>query len=157
MARLEEYAEARCEGDSASLRRVLALRAMVARGESQPQIAEALGVSESDVSQQVISAPDLKRLDPQTLLDAGAPILKAIAEQHGYSRLAVFGSLARRQARDDSNIDLVVQAPEGTSSFGFIRLKQLMEHVLDREIDLIDYGGLQPKLDDDIAHEAVLL
>ncbi len=157
MALLEEYAEARREGDSASLRRVLALRAMVARGESQPQIAEALGVSESDVSQQVISAPDLKRLDPQTLLDAGAPILKAIAEQHGYSRLAVFGSLARRQARDDSNIDLVVQAPEGTSSFGFIRLKQLMEHVLDREIDLIDYGGLQPKLDDDIAHEAVLL
>lgn len=157
MVLLEEYAEARREGDSASLRRVLALRAMVARGESQPQIAEALGVSESDVSQQVISAPDLKRLDPQTLLDAGAPILKAIAEQHGYSRLAVFGSLARRQARDDSNIDLVVQAPEGTSSFGFIRLKQLMEHVLDREIDLIDYGGLQPKLDDDIAHEAVLL
>lgn len=156
MALLEEYSDARGDEDGDRLRSILALRAMVARGESELQIAEALGVSESVVSQKLTSAPDLKHLDPQTLLDAAAPILKAIAEQHGYSRLAVFGSLARRQARADSNIDLVVEAPEGTSSFGFIRLKQLMEQVLDREVDLIDYGGLQPKLDDDIRHQAVL-
>jgi len=52
---------------------------------------------------------------------------------------------------------LLVEAPDGTSSFGFIRFKQLIEHVLGREIDLIDYGGLKPKLDDDIRREAVML
>jgi uncharacterized protein len=60
-------------------------------------------------------------------------------------------------ARQDSDIDLLVEAPEGASSFGFIRFKQLLERVLGREIDLIDYGGLKPKLDDDIRREAVLL
>jgi uncharacterized protein len=44
-----------------------------------------------------------------------------------------------------------------TSSFGFLKFKQLLEQVLGREIDLIDYGGLKPKLDDDIRREAVLL
>lgn len=157
MTLLAEYQDARRDEDVARLRRVLALRAMVAEGTSQRQIAHALGVSQPAVSQQLKFAPDLDRVHPQALLQAATPILKAIAEQHGYSRLAVFGSVARRQAHQDSDIDLLVEAPDGTSSFGFIRFKQLIEHVLGREIDLIDYGGLKPKLDDDVRREAVLL
>ena len=86
-----------------------------------------------------------------------APVLKALANEHGYTRLAVFGSLARGQARPDSDIDLIVKAPEGTSTFGFIGFKQLVEQVLDRKVDLIDYCGLKPRVDDDICREAVLL
>lgn len=157
MTLLAVYQDARRDEDVARLRRVLALRAMVAEGMSQRQIAEALGVSQPAVSQQLKFAPDVDRVHPQTLLQAAAPILKAVAEQHGYSRLAVFGSVARRQARQDSDLDLLVEAPDGTSSFGFIRFKQLIEHVLGLEIDLLDYGGLKPKLDDDIRREAVLL
>lgn len=157
MTLLNEYFDARREEDVARLRRVLALRAMVAEGMSQRRIAEALGVSQPAVSQQLKFAPDFCRVHPQTLLRAAAPILKTIAEQRGYSRLAVFGSVARGQASEDSDIDLLVEAPAGTSSFDFIRLKQRIEQVLGREIDLIDYGGLRPRLDDDIRREAVLV
>jgi len=157
MTLLAEYREARRDEDVARLRRVLALRAMGAEGMSQRQIAEALGVSQPAVSQQLKFAPDLDRVHPQTLLQAAAPILKAVAEQHGYSRLAVFGSVARQQARQDFDIDLLIEAPDGTSSFGFIRFKQLIERVLGREVDLIDYGGLKPGLDDNIRREAMLL
>ncbi len=38
-----------------------------------------------------------------------------------------------------------------------LRFKQLIEQVLGREDDLIDYGGLKLKLDDDIRREAALL
>ena len=79
-----------------------------------------------------------------------------MAADHSYTRLAVFGSVARQRLRPDSDIDLIVQAPEGTSSFEFIRFQQLLEQVLGREIDLIEYGGLQPRRDDDIRREAVL-
>jgi predicted nucleotidyltransferase len=152
-----EYRDARRDEDIARLRRVLALRAMIATGLSQRQVAEAVGVSQSAVSQQLKSAPDLRALHPETLLSAAAPILKDIAEARGYRRLAVFGSVARHEARPDSDIDLLVEAPEGTSSFGFIRFKQLLEQVMGREIDLVDVGGLKPGLDDDIRREAVLL
>ena len=40
---------------------------------------------------------------------------------------------------------------------GFLGFKRLIEQVLGREIDLVEYGGLAPKLDDDIRREAVLL
>jgi predicted nucleotidyltransferase len=157
MTLLAEYRDARRDEDVARLRRVLALRAMVATGMSQRQIAEALGITQPAVSQQLKFAPALDDVHAELLLAAAAPILKALAVQHGYTRLAVFGSVARRQARKDSDIDLLVEAPEGTSSFGFIRFKQLIEQVLGREVDLVSYGGLKPELDDDIRREAVLL
>jgi predicted nucleotidyltransferase len=157
MTLLAQYRDARHDEDVARLRRALALRAMIAEGMSQRQVAEAVGVSQPAVSQQLKFAPDMTEVHPQTLLEAAAPILKALAEQHGYPRLAVFGSVARHQARQDSDIDLLVEAPEGTSSFGFVRFKQLIERVLGRHVDLVDYGGLKPKLDDDVRREAVLL
>lgn len=65
--------------------------------------------------------------------------------------------MARGEARHDSDIDLLVQVSEGTSSFGFIKFKQLIEQVLGRQIDLVDYGGLKSNLDEDIRRDAVLL
>jgi len=157
MTLLAEYRAARRDEDVARLRRVLALRAMVAVEMSQRQIAQALGITQPAVSQQLKFAPELDDVHPEVLLEAAAPILKAVAAEHGYTRLAVFGSVARHEAREDSDIDLIVEAPEGTSSFGFIRFRQLVERILGRNIDLIDYGGLKPRLDDDIRREAVLL
>jgi predicted nucleotidyltransferase len=96
-------------------------------------------------------------LDPQVLLTAAAPVLKALAHTRGFTRLAVFGSLARGEARADSDIDLLVRVPKGTSSFDLVRFQQLLEHVLSRPVDLVEYGGLKAGLDDDIRREAVLL
>ena len=124
---------------------------------SQRQIADALGVTQPAVSQQLRFGSELDAVHPEVLVEAAAPVLKALAAKRGYSQLAVFGSVARHEARKDSDIDLLVEAPEGTSSFDFIRFKQLIELVLGREVDLVSYGGLKADVDDDIRREAVLL
>lgn len=157
MTLLAEYREARHGEDVARCRRAVALRAMTATGMSQREIAGALGVSQSAVSQQLTAGQDMARVHPADLIEAAAPVLRRLAEESGYAGLAVFGSVARGDARQDSDIDLIVEAPAGTSSFDFIRFKQLIEQVLGREVDLVDYGGLKPRLDDDIRREAVLL
>lgn len=154
---LAEYREARHDEGVVRLRRVLALRAMAATGMSQREIAAGLGISQPAVSQQMRAASDLSGVHPGTLIEAAAPVLRRLAEDADYRSLAVFGSVARGEATKDSDIDLLVEAPEGTSSFGFIKFKQLIEQVLGRQIDLVDYGGLKPKLDDDMRREAVLL
>jgi uncharacterized protein len=157
MKMAEAYRSARRDEDVARLRRVLALRAMVAEGMTQKQIAERLGISQPAVSQQLKYSPDLGDVHPEMLLEAAAPVLTAVAEAHGYARLAAFGSVARGQARRDSDIGLIVEAPGGTSTFSFIRFRQLIERALGREVDLISYAGLKPRIDDDIRREAVLL
>jgi predicted nucleotidyltransferase len=150
------YRNARREEGLVRLRRLLTLRAMLAEGMTQREIAEVLGVSQPAISQQLKATRDLDAVHPETLFDAAAPVLRALAEQHGYSRLAAFGSVARHEGAADSDIDLIVESPPGTSTFGFLRFKELLERVLGREIDLVDYGGLKP-MDEDIRREAVLV
>lgn len=157
MSLLAQYSDARHNEDVARLRRVVALRAMLATGMTQRQIADALGVTQPAVSQQLRNVRALEHVHPDLLVEAASPVLRSLAADRGYRRLAVFGSVARGEARDDSDIDLIVDEPEGTSSFEFVRFKQLIERVLGREIDLISYGGLKPTLDSDIEREAVLL
>lgn len=157
MTLVAEYRGAQRGEEVARLRRTLALRAMVASGMTQRQIADALGVSQPAVSQQLTSAGASAAAHPDVLLEAAGPVLKALAEGQGYRRLAVFGSVARHQAGPDSDIDLLVEAPAGTSMFGFIAFKRLIEQVLGRDVDLVEYGGLKPRIDDDIRREAVLL
>ena len=157
MALVAEYLGARRDEELARLRRVLVLRAMQAEGMSQRQIAETVGISQPAVSQQLAAAPNLRSLDPEFLVEAAAPVLKQLATTHGYTNLAVFGSVARHESRPDSDIDLLVDAPAGTSGFDFVRFKDLLVTVLGREIDLVSRGGLKPRIDDDIRREAVLL
>jgi len=154
---LAEYHDARRSEDVARLRRVIALRAMVATGLSQREVAQAVGISQPAISQQLRFAPVLESVHPQVLLEAAAPVLRSLAAERGYERLAVFGSVARGEAREDSDIDLMVEAPQGTSSFAFVRFKQLVEQILGREVDLISYGGLTDGLDDDVGRDSVLL
>lgn len=157
MGLVRDYQNARRSESVSRLRRVMALRAMLAGGSSQREVAESVGVSQPAVSQQLRSAPDVHALDAAIVLEAAAPILKTLAGERGYSRLAVFGSVARGQARPDSDIDLLVEAPAGTSSFDFVKFQLLLAQVLGRGVDLVEYGGLKDGLDDDIRREAVLL
>jgi len=130
---------------------------MAATGMSQREIADALGVTQPAVSQQLKAARELDAVDPELLVEAAGPVLTALTAERGYSRLAVFGSLARGEATRDSDVDLLVQAPGGTSTFDFLRFRRLIEKVLGREVDLVSYGGLKPAVDNDIRREAVLL
>lgn len=57
MSVIAEYREARRGEDIARLRRVLALRALLADGVSQRDAADQLGVSQPAISQQLRSAP----------------------------------------------------------------------------------------------------
>lgn len=154
---VEAYRDARRDELVSRVRRLLSLRVLVATGHSQRRIATGLGISQPAVSQQLSQSAALEDIHPDLLLDAAAPILKALAENQGYSRLAVFGSFARGQASAVSDIDLIVEAPQGTSSFDFVRFTMLIEQVLGRQVDVVSYGGLKPGLDDDIRREAVLL
>ena len=157
MALLGEYQEALCDAELARLRRLLVLRAMVATGMRQAQIAEALGISQPAVSQQLHAAQALVDQNPERLLAASGPLLALLAEERGFTRLAVFGSVARHEARGDSDIDLLIEPPPDTSIGDLLAMRHLFEQILGRSVDLVTYGGLRPGRDDDILREAVLL
>ena len=157
MSLVVEYRNARHQEEVAKLRRALALRALVAAGSSQREIAEVLGVSQPAVSQQLKAAQSVATVHPETLLEAAAPVLVDVARTRRFDRLAVFGSVARRQARSDSDIDLLVEAPADAGIKDILALRSTFQAILGRPVDLVTYAGLRAGLDDDVRREAVLL
>ena len=157
MRLVAEYRDARSQEGAARLRRLLALRALIATGSSQREIAAALGVSQSAVSQQLKAGRDLSSVHPEVLLRAAAPIMVDVVRSKGFDRLAVFGSVARGQVREDSDIDLLVEAPPGSAVKDLVDLRDTLREILGRSVDLITYGGLKAVINDDIRSEAVLL
>jgi uncharacterized protein len=58
-----------------------------------------------------------------------------LATKYGITRLGIFGSLARGQAVETSDIDIVVEMPPDL--FQMVHVKEYLEHLLDRPVDLI--------------------
>ena len=65
-----------------------------------------------------------------------ADILR-LAEQNNAHDIRVFGSVARGDARPDSDIDFVARFREGTSIFDMVGLWLDLKDLLGREVDLI--------------------
>lgn len=161
MSLVDEYRAARHREQMARVRRVLALRAMVATGCTQRGIAEELGISQPAVSQQIAAGHAIE-IDGQPpsaelLVEAGAPVIKNVAADLGFTDVAVFGSVARRQSRGDSDVDLLVRPRSGVTLQDVSRLEEILAVVLGRAVDVVSYGGLKSGIDDDVLRDAVPL
>src|SRR6266545_434356 len=64
---------------------------------------------------------------------------------HGVKRIGIFGSHARGNAREDSDIDLIVEFDEGRKTYdNFIDLCFFLEDLLGRKVDLLTQESISP-------------
>ena len=68
--------------------------------------------------------------------------------------LAVFGSVARDEARPDSDIDILVEFTGPATFDQYMRLKIFLEDLLKHPIDLVTRKGIRPQLASAIEREA---
>ena len=74
---------------------------------------------------------------------------------YGVKSLAIFGSVARNEARPDSDVDVLVEFGVPTGYFGLLRLKDYLETLLGRRVDLATPGALRESMREQIFVEAV--
>jgi len=81
---------------------------------------------------------------------------KLIRQKFGVKRIGIFGSFARGEEREDSDLDVLVVFEEGQKTFdNYMDLKFYLEDLFGREVDLVTERALKPQLKDIIMKEVV--
>ena len=80
-----------------------------------------------------------------------------ILRQNGVIKASLFGSFARGQATNTSDVDILVELPLGKSLFDFIGLKLELEDVLGKKVDLVEYKMIKPDLKSYILKDQIAL
>lgn len=72
------------------------------------------------------------------------------------SRIGLFGSCLRADFGPDSDVDILVEF-DGPMGWEFVDLKDHLEELLGREVDLVTQGALKPRLREPILREVAFL
>ena len=94
--------------------------------------------------------------DLRLLVEDHKEAIKAAVLRHRGRRVAVFGSVARGDATEDSDVDFLVEFEAGSSLLDLLRVQDELSEILGRRADVVSLGGLKPR-DDHIRAEAVPL
>lgn len=77
------------------------------------------------------------------------------ARRHGATSIRVFGSVARGDETDISDIDFLVRMEPGRSLFDMGGLLMDLEEMLGCKVDVVSEGGLRPRFRDRALKEAL--
>ena len=80
-----------------------------------------------------------------------------IAARHGATEVRLIGSVARGEARPDSDVDLLVTWSEGTSLLDHAALMLEIESLLGRKVDIASDGWVKPSIRESVYRDAIAL
>lgn len=80
-----------------------------------------------------------------------------IAAQHGASNVRIFGSVAKGEEREDSDVDFLVDMNSDRSLLDRIGLIQDLEDLLGRKVDVATVKGLREYFRERILSQAIPL
>jgi predicted nucleotidyltransferase len=82
-----------------------------------------------------------------------------LQKTYGVKEIGVFGSFARGDDKENSDIDISIEldrtVPVGF--FGFARMKFYLEDLLGKKVDLVIKSGIKPLIRDRILSQLILI
>ena len=92
----------------------------------------------------------------QLVLETHRDEIIGIVRDHRGVNVSLFGSMARGDDTETSDVDLLVEFEPNSSLFDLMDIQQSVESLLGISVDVVSVGGLKPR-DSHILNEAVPL
>jgi len=83
--------------------------------------------------------------------------IKEVCRRNDVAMLGIFGSFARGEATDQSDVDLLVRFSKRKSLLALVALERQIAMLIDRKIDLLTEAALSPYLRDRILREVQII
>lgn len=81
--------------------------------------------------------------------------IREILARYGVTHAGIFGSFARGEADETSDVDLLVEVPRGTTLLDMAGLGIELEEALGRSVDLVTYESIHPRMRERILRDEV--
>ena len=92
--------------------------------------------------------------DIYTLLIQRRDEILTLAHRRGAKNVRVFGSVARKEAREDSDIDILIDLDPDRSLLDVGGLAMDLSLLLDRPVDVVTEAGLRERIRSKVLQEA---
>lgn len=83
--------------------------------------------------------------------------LRHFFAQQPVRRAYVFGSVAQGDARDNSDVDVLVELEKGATLFDHARMSWQLEDLLQHRVDIVTENGLSPYIQPFINRDRILV
>jgi len=80
-----------------------------------------------------------------------------LAQQYHSANVRVFGSVARGEATETSDVDFIIDVTPEQDLFDFIRFSRAVEELLGCKVDVVHSSALHHSIRDRVLKEAILL
>jgi hypothetical protein len=80
------------------------------------------------------------------ILDILQSLKDELEERYHVERVALFGSYAREEQGEGSDIDVMVEFGPGADLFDFVGLSQHLEEILGFRVDVVPEAALRPEI-----------
>ena len=98
--------------------------------------------------------PNVEQMPSIDTLQKHREEIMRLAREHGVYNVRLFGSTARGESRDRSDVDLLVEVQEGRTLLDFVAFKQDLEELLGCQVDLATEDALHWTIRDQVRAEA---
>ena len=78
-----------------------------------------------------------------------------VLRKYGVKRASIFGSVARGEETENSDVDIIVEFEGRKSLFDLVELKIELEEKLRKKVDVLTYRSIHPLLKEKILKEKV--
>lgn len=85
------------------------------------------------------------------------PKLIDLCRQNDVSMVGIFGSMARGEAKKNSDIDLIVRFSKRKSLLALVRLERELAETLGRKVDLLTEASISPYMRERVLQEMQVL
>jgi predicted nucleotidyltransferase len=96
-------------------------------------------------------------MDIYELIAQKRPEILALAGKYAIKNIRIFGSVARHEATNKSDIDFLVEFPKGTSLFTHAAFQRELSGLLGMDVDVASENGIHENFKKTVLQEAVPL
>lgn len=106
-----------------------------------------------DVSGEVSVPPEARSLKDEVFRKID--VIRAIARANGARSIHLFGSAARGDERNGSDLDFLVELEPGRTLLDVVGLRRELSQLFDRSVDVVTKDSLKPRLRSDVLRDAI--